>query len=201
MTPHTHSTPPPIAPVSPAPAPAPAPAPNAASVTYFTTVDSPLGELLLVGVESRTVPGGVALTSLSVPGQRNAPTVKTHWRRDVGPFTEAIRQLRAYFAGRLTRFDLEFQTTGTELQERIWLALDGIPYGTTTTYGRLAEVLRIPRGEVRALGAAVGANPLLLVRPCHRVIGADGTMRGYAGGVERKIALLTHEGALQPTLV
>ncbi|GAA2673698.1 methylated-DNA--[protein]-cysteine S-methyltransferase [Streptomyces lunalinharesii] len=193
MTPHTSSTPPPLASVSPAP--------NAASATYFTTVDSPLGELLLVGVQSRTASGGVALTSLSVPGQRNAPTVQTHWRRDAGPFTEAVRQLRSYFAGRLTRFDLEFQTAGTEFQERVWLALDGIPYGTTTTYGRLAEALRVPRGEVRALGAAIGANPLLLVRPCHRVVGADGTMRGYAGGVERKIALLTHEGALQPTLV
>ncbi|WP_411122794.1 methylated-DNA--[protein]-cysteine S-methyltransferase [Streptomyces sp. x-19] len=164
-------------------------------------MDSPLGELLLVGVQSRTAPGGVALTSLSLPGQRNAPTVQTQWRRDVRPFTEAVRQLRAYFAGRLTRFDLDFPTTGTTFQERIWLALDEIPYGTTTTYGRLAEALRVPRSEVRALGAAIGANPLLLVRPCHRVIGADGTMHGYAGGVERKIALLTHEGALQQALV
>jgi methylated-DNA-[protein]-cysteine S-methyltransferase len=79
--------------------------------------------------------------------------------------------------------------------------LDDIPYGSTTTYGRLAERLGVPRDRVPAVGAAIGANPLLLVRPCHRVIGADGTLRGYAAGIERKRALLTHEGALQPTLV
>lgn len=82
-----------------------------------------------------------------------------------------------------------------------WHALEEIPYGTTTTYGALAERLGLPRERVQALGAAIGANPLLLVRPCHRVIGADGSMRGYAGGVERKVRLLTHEGALQPTLL
>ncbi|MFE0376702.1 methylated-DNA--[protein]-cysteine S-methyltransferase [Streptomyces inhibens] len=169
--------------------------------TSYTTLDSPLGELLLVGEESPTAPGGTALTSLSMPHQRGAATVQPHWRRDPRPFTEAVRQLRAYFTGELTRFDLEYRTSGTEFQERVWQALEAIPYGTTTTYGRLAEALGVRRAEVRALGAAIGANPLLILRPCHRVIGADGTMRGYAAGVERKTALLTHEGALQPTLV
>lgn len=83
----------------------------------------------------------------------------------------------------------------------MWRALDEIPYGTTTTYGALASLLDVPRAEIRAVGAAIGANPLLVVRPCHRVIGADGSMRGYAGGVERKVRLLTHEGALQQMLV
>ncbi|MCR8576744.1 methylated-DNA--[protein]-cysteine S-methyltransferase [Streptomyces sp. Isolate_219] len=168
--------------------------------TSYTTFDSPLGELLLVGEESATVPGGTALTSLSMPQQRDV-TVRPYWRRDPGPFAEAVRQLRAYFAGERTRFELAFRTDGTEFQERVWRALEAIPYGTTTTYGRLADVLGLPRGDVRALGAAIGANPLLILRPCHRVIGADGTMRGYAAGGERKIALLTHEGALQPTLI
>ncbi|MCX4637839.1 methylated-DNA--[protein]-cysteine S-methyltransferase [Streptomyces sp. RPA4-5] len=168
--------------------------------TSYTTFDSPLGELLLVGEESATAPGGTALTALALPQQRGV-TVQPHWRRDPAPFGEVVRQLRAYFAGELTRFELEFRTNGSEFQERIWQALEAIPYGTTTSYGRLADVLGVPRGEVRALGAAIGANPLMIVRPCHRVIGADGTMRGYAAGVEAKIALLTHEGALQPTLI
>ncbi|WP_406215969.1 methylated-DNA--[protein]-cysteine S-methyltransferase [Streptomyces decoyicus] len=167
----------------------------------YTTLDSPLGELLLVGEESPTAPGGTALISLSMPQQWGAATVRPHWRRDARPFAEALRQLRAYFAGELTRFALEFRTTGTEFQERVWASLETIPYGTTTTYGRLAEALGVPRSDIRALGAAIGANPLPILRPCHRVIGADGTMRGYAAGVERKTALLTHEGALQPTLI
>lgn len=169
--------------------------------TSYTTFDSPLGELLLVGEESATTPGGTALTALSLPQQQRGVTIQPHWRRDPAPFAEVVRQLRAYFAGELTRFELEFRTTGTDFQERVWQALEAIPYGTTTSYGRLAEVLGVPRGEVRALGAAIGANPLLIVHPCHRVIGVDGTMRGYAAGVEAKIALLTHEGALQPTLI
>ncbi|WP_327690244.1 methylated-DNA--[protein]-cysteine S-methyltransferase [Streptomyces tubercidicus] len=168
--------------------------------TSYTTFDSPLGELLLVGEESDTAPGGTALTSLSMPQQRGV-AVQPRRRHDPGRFAEAIRQLRGYFAGELVRFELEFRTAGTEFQERVWRALETIPYGATTTYGRLAEVLGVSRGDVRALGAAIGANPLLILRPCHRVIGADGTMRGYAAGVEAKIALLTHEGALQPALI
>jgi methylated-DNA-[protein]-cysteine S-methyltransferase len=167
-------------------------------MTTYTTIDSPLGELLLVGEDS--TPAGVALASLSMPGQRNAPAVRQTWRRDDSAFAEAARQISAYFAGQLTRFELEFADSGTEFQRRVWRALEEIPYGTTTTYGELAGRLEVPRAEVRALGAAIGANPLLLVRPCHRVIGADGSMRGYAGGVERKVRLLTHEGALQPML-
>ncbi|MFI1497118.1 methylated-DNA--[protein]-cysteine S-methyltransferase [Streptomyces platensis] len=168
--------------------------------TSYTTFVSPLGELLLIGEESVSAPGGTALTALSLPQQRGV-TVQPHWRRAPALFAEVVRQLRAYFAGELTRFELEFRTGGTDFQERVWQALDAIPYGTTTSYGRLADALGVPRGEVRALGAAIGANPLLIVRPCHRVIGADGTMRGYAAGVEAKIALLMHEGALQPTLI
>ncbi|MCK7624525.1 methylated-DNA--[protein]-cysteine S-methyltransferase [Streptomyces sp. RS10V-4] len=191
-----HSTPPslPGTPIPPA-------APSAPATTYTTTLDSPLGALRLVGVESPTAPGGLALTSLAIPGQRRAPLAEADWICDARPFAEALRQLRAYFGGRLTRFELAMRTRGTAFQERVWQALDAIPYGTTTTYGRLADTPGLRGAGLRALGAALGANPLLLVRPCHRVIGADGTMRGYAAGVERKIALLTHEGALQPTLL
>ncbi|MGW6057065.1 methylated-DNA--[protein]-cysteine S-methyltransferase [Streptomyces sp. NPDC055189] len=167
-------------------------------MTVHTTVTSPFGELLLVGEPTRD---GVALTSLSMAGQKNAPAVRTGRTRDPERFSEVARQLAAYFAGELTTFDIEFTPSGTDFQRRVWHSLDEIPYGTTTTYGALAERLGVDRARIQALGAAIGANPLLLVRPCHRVIGADGSMRGYAGGVERKVRLLTHEGALQPTLV
>ncbi|MFD4230297.1 methylated-DNA--[protein]-cysteine S-methyltransferase [Streptomyces sp. NPDC058545] len=166
-----------------------------------TAIDSPLGQLLLMGEESGTAPGGTAITSLSVQGMRRAPVIRTGRRHDQAAFAEAVRQIRAYFAGELTMFQLEFMPTGTEFQQQVWRALDAIPYGATTTYGTLTERLGLPRERVQAVGGAVGANPLLLVRPCHRVIGADGSMRGYAGGVERKVQLLTHEGALQPTLI
>ncbi|MFF4272604.1 methylated-DNA--[protein]-cysteine S-methyltransferase [Streptomyces sp. NPDC001536] len=162
-------------------------------MTTYTTTQSPLGELLLVGGES-------GLASLSMPGQRGAPTVRPEWRRDHAAFAEAEEQLSAYFAGRLTRFDLRLDADGTDFQERVWQALDAVPYGTTTTYGTLARRLGVARADTPAVGAALGANPLLIVRPCHRVIGADGSMRGYAGGVERKVRLLTLEGALQPML-
>ncbi|MFI0773401.1 methylated-DNA--[protein]-cysteine S-methyltransferase [Streptomyces sp. NPDC021212] len=172
-------------------------------MTIYTTLDSPLGELLLVGEETPddTTPHGTTLTSLSMPGQKNAPAVRPEWRRAPDRFAETARQLSAYFDGGLTAFDIPFTPGGTDFQQRVWQALEGIPYGASTTYGQLAEGLDVPRGQVQAVGAAIGANPLLLVRPCHRVIGADGTMRGYAGGVDRKVWLLTHEGALQPTLI
>ncbi|MGV4980586.1 methylated-DNA--[protein]-cysteine S-methyltransferase [Streptomyces sp. NRAIS4] len=165
--------------------------------TAHTVHPSPLGELLLTG---SVTPAGLALTSLSMPGQRGAPTVRAE-DRDDEPFAEAHRQLDAYFAGRRTRFDLPLTAVGTPFQQAVWQALDDVPYGATTTYGELAARLGVPRADLRAVGRALGANPLLLVRPCHRVIGADGSMRGYAGGVERKLWLLTHEGALQPALV
>ena len=132
------------------------------------------------------------------PAQRAG--LRADWQRAPGAFALVTRQLEAYFAGELTAFDLDLAPRGTPFQQRIWQALDSVRYGTTITYGELAAQLGVPRDRIVALGAAVGANPLLIVRPCHRVIGADGTMRGYAGGVERKQWLLVHEGALQPML-
>jgi methylated-DNA-[protein]-cysteine S-methyltransferase len=163
--------------------------------TYYTTLDSPVGELLLAGEETRD---GVALTSVSMTGQRNAPRPEPAWKHAPAPFAAVIRQLEAYFAGELTVFDLDLAPRGTPFQQRIWRALDSVRYGTTITYGELAAQLGVPRDRIVAVGAAVGANPLLIVRPCHRVVGADGMMRGYAGGVERKQWLLVHEGALLP---
>ncbi len=164
------------------------------------TLDSPVGELLLVGDATR---GPSTLTSVSMTGQRNAPSIGApsagpDWKLAPEAFAEVTRQLGAYFAGELTSFDLDLAPRGTPFQQRIWQALDLVRYGTTITYGELAAQLGVPPDRVVALGAAVGANPLLIIRPCHRVIGADGTMRGYAGGVERKQWLLSHEGVLLP---
>ncbi|MGW5736026.1 MULTISPECIES: methylated-DNA--[protein]-cysteine S-methyltransferase [Streptomyces] len=160
----------------------------------FTTVDSPLGELLLVGQESATSPGGTALASLSLPGQKGGAVVRDGWVRDDEAFAAIAGQLRAYFAGTLTRFDVAYVSgVGTDFQQRVWHALDTLPYGTTTTYGKLAERLGLSRVAVRALGTAIGRNPLLVVRPCHRVIGADGSLTGYAGGLEAKRRLLDLE--------
>jgi methylated-DNA-[protein]-cysteine S-methyltransferase len=165
-------------------------------MTIHTTIDSPLGELLLVGEEAATAKGGVALASLSMPGQKGAAIVAPGWRHDPEAFAEIIAQIREYFAGDRRAFELEYTTGGTAFQERVWAALDTIPYGTTTTYGKLAEQIGAPRAAVRALGAAIGANPLLLLRPCHRVIGANGSLTGYAAGLDRKELLLAHEGAV-----
>ena len=166
-------------------------------MNIYTTMESPVGELLLAGRQSRD---GVILTSASMPGQRNAPVVRDDWRRDPAAFAEVVRQLTAYFAGQLRIFDLELAPAGTDFQQRIWRALDSIPYGTTMTYGQLAAQLGVPRDRIQALGAAIGANPLPIIRPCHRVVGSDGTMRGYAGGVQRKQQLLAHEGVLLGSL-
>lgn len=165
--------------------------------TIHTVHPSPLGDLLLTGSLS---PAGLTLTVLSLPGRHGAAAVR-QGDRDDRSFTEAHRQLDAYFAGRPTRFGLPLAAPGSAFQQAVWQALDEIPYGTTSSYGTLAARLGVPRSGIRAVGRALAANPLLLLRPCHRVIGADGSMRGYAGGVERKRWLLTHEGALQPALI
>ncbi|MFI1538594.1 methylated-DNA--[protein]-cysteine S-methyltransferase [Streptomyces anandii] len=166
----------------------------ATSTTYWTSLDSPLGPLLLTAG-----PDG-ALTSLSVPGQKGGRTVQDGWRHDPGPFRAAEEQLGAYFAGELKEFDLPLSTDGTEFRRRVWAALTDIPYGATATYGEIAARAGASRAAVRAVGGAIGANPLLVLRPCHRVIGADGSLTGYAGGLERKIRLLGLEGVLpQPS--
>lgn len=166
-------------------------------MTMYATVDSPLGELLLVGEESPVAVGGVALESLSLPGQKGAVIVQDGWIHAPEAFAGIAAQLRAYFEGRLTRFDITYaEGRGTEFQRRVWGALDTVPYGETVSYGQIAERIGAPGAGVRAVGTAIGRNPLLVVRPCHRVIGADGALRGYAGGLERKEQLLGLEGAL-----
>ncbi|MEV4257145.1 methylated-DNA--[protein]-cysteine S-methyltransferase [Spirillospora sp. NPDC049652] len=159
-------------------------------MTVCTTLDSPLGELLLIGEADGD---GVTLTSLSMPGQRNAPAVPPARCRAPRAFDEVTRQLEAYFAGELTAFDVPFTAEGTDFQRRVWAALDGIPYGTTVSYATIAVQSGAPATAVRAVAAAIGANPLLVVRPCHRVIRSNGELSGYAAGPERKRRLLDLE--------
>jgi len=151
----------------------------------FTRLDTPLGWLLLTAD-----PDG-ALTAL-----RYEQDVPAGLRQDPEPFRAAREQLDAYFAGELKEFRLPLRPHGTEFRRRVWDAMDEVPYGSTVTYGELAARIGAPRAAVRAVGGALGANPLLIVRPCHRVIGADGSLTGYAGGLDRKVRLLTLEGAL-----
>ncbi|MGF6887702.1 methylated-DNA-[protein]-cysteine S-methyltransferase [Nocardia sp. GAS34] len=160
-------------------------------MTVYTTMDSPVGELLLAGEPSGA---SVVLTVVSMAGGRGA-AVRPDWVRHPGAFAEVIAQLQAYFRGELHRFEIEYDGAGSDFQQRVWDALDEIPYGDTVTYGQIAARIGASRAAVRAVGAAIGANPLLIVRPCHRVIGANGSLTGYAGGVERKRELLELEGA------
>ncbi|GHF25567.1 methylated-DNA--protein-cysteine methyltransferase [Streptomyces mashuensis] len=160
----------------------------------WTTLDSPLGPLLLTGLPSATAPGGTALVSLTVPGQKKAPVPAPDVPPAPGAFAEARRQLDAYFAGDAKDFALEYAAGGTDFRRAVWAALDALPYGATVTYGELADRVGAPRAAVRAVAGAIGANPLLVVRPCHRVIGADGSLIGYAGGLDRKRRLLALEG-------
>ena len=148
----------------------------------YDTIESPLGELLLVG-------DGRALTGLYMDG---APG--PGWRRDPAAFRQAADQLRAYFARELREFDLPLAPHGTPFQQEVWAALREIPYGRTVGYAELAAALGRP-GAARAVGAANGRNPMSIVVPCHRVIGADGALTGYGGGLRRKRLLLDLEAA------
>jgi methylated-DNA-[protein]-cysteine S-methyltransferase len=151
----------------------------------YAIVGSPLGGICISG-HDHTVAG------VDFVDSRHAPPIDSTWQRDDGAFAEAARQLQAYFVGELKQFELELDVGGTPFQRRVWTALLGIPYGATTTYGRLAEQLGEPRA-MRAVGLANGRNPISIIIPCHRVIGANGSLTGYGGGLARKQWLLAHE--------
>ncbi|SDR91132.1 methylated-DNA--[protein]-cysteine S-methyltransferase [Agrococcus carbonis] len=156
-----------------------------------TIIDSPIGPLTLVR-------GDAGLTGLYMPDHSPAPDEARFGDRDDAAFTDAVQQLGEYWAGERTAFDLPLAGMGTPFQQRVWAALRAIPYGETRTYGWIAEQLGQPTA-VRAVGLANGRNPLSIVVPCHRVVGASGALTGYAGGVERKRFLLDHErGAALP---
>jgi methylated-DNA-[protein]-cysteine S-methyltransferase len=132
------------------------------------------------------------LACIGFPSGKGAVTPGADWQRDDAAFGQARAQLGAYFAGRLTRFDLELAPRGTAFQRQVWQALTEIPPGTTIAYGELARRIGRPSAS-RAVGAANGANPLPIVVPCHRVIGASGALTGFAGGLDTKRFLLALE--------
>jgi methylated-DNA-[protein]-cysteine S-methyltransferase len=152
------------------------------TVTLYTRHPSPVGDLLLLAREDDH---GLAGLYLYGEPQRD-------WRRSDAPFAEVHRQLDAYFAGELEEFDLPLAPSGTPFQLRVWEELQRIPLGETISYSELAERIGNPK-TVRAVGLANGRNPISIIVPCHRVIGADGSLVGYGGGLERKRWLLEHE--------
>jgi methylated-DNA-[protein]-cysteine S-methyltransferase len=161
--------------------------------TVFTWHPSPIGPLLLVG--DRGPDGQATITRLLMQDQKHGVPVDDAWVEDPAAFTDATRELDEYFAGTRRTFDLPLDPHGTPFQQEVWLQLRTIPMGTTTTYGDIAMRVGRPHAS-RAVGAAIGRNPIAIVVPCHRVIGASGALTGFAGGIERKTALLTLEGVL-----
>ncbi len=156
-------------------------------------IPSPLGELVVLrGDRDPTSgrPGG--LTGLYLPTGRHATAVRSGWRPDDGAFDDVRAQLDEYFAGARRTFDLPLRAVGTGFQRRVWAALVGIRYGETTSYGKLAAAIGSPSAS-RAVGLANGQNPISIIVPCHRVVGADGSLTGYGGGLDAKRWLLSHE--------
>ncbi len=154
----------------------------------YTVVPSPVGELLLGGVETR-----LRRVAFMGEGTKRPPLViDPHWQRDDDAFPDARAQLNEYFAGSRHEFDIELDLIGTEWELKVWNALLQIPYGETRSYGAIAtEVCTI--AAARAVGLANARNPVALIVPCHRVIGAGGNLTGYGGGLERKRSLLDLE--------
>ena len=155
--------------------------------TYYQLHDSPLGKLLLLS-------NGEAVTGVHVAAGKYVPEVAPDWICDSrqGVLLDLRRELDAYFGGRLRSFGVALKPQGTPFQEKVWAALARIPFGETRTYGQQAQAIGQP-AAVRAVGAANGRNPIGIVLPCHRVIGASGALTGYAGGLEAKEFLLKLE--------
>ena len=160
----------------------------------YRTMDSPVGTLTLAGRGGR-------LRHLRMTDQTYEPG-RSNWLRDDEAFGDAVAQLEEYFRGERQHFDLDVELVGTAFQRRVWEALLTIPYGETRSYGEIARQIEAP-GAFRAVGLANGHNPIGIIVPCHRVIGANGSLTGYGGGMERKKTLLglerSHASAL-PTL-
>ncbi len=153
----------------------------------FTEIDTPLGALRITATDA-------GLTSMAFEGDRYAPARADAWIRDSAfpALRAAAAQLGAYFEGRNARFDLPLAPAGTPFQRRVWNAIATVPAGETIPYAELARRAGCP-GSARAAGAATGRNPLAIVVPCHRIVGSDGSLTGYAGGLDRKRAPLAHE--------
>lgn len=160
----------------------------------YRSMDSPVGKLTLAGTAGR-------LRHLRMVDQTYEPS-RIGWEPDDAAFPEAVDQLEQYFGGERQEFELELDLVGTAFQRRVWEALLTIPYGETRSYGQIAAQLDAP-GASRAVGLANGHNPIGIIVPCHRVIGANGSLTGYGGGLDKKRALLDmerHKASPIPTL-
>ena len=157
----------------------------------YTYIESPVGQLLVAGDEE-------ALHFLSFPTGNKAFRPRDEWRCAAPRFSTVRQQLSAYFARELRCFDLPLRLSGTSFQNGVWRYLSGIPFGETRTYSQVALALGHP-SACRAVGAANGKHPLPIFLPCHRVVGADGSLTGFGGGLQTKEFLLRLEGAISPT--
>lgn len=155
------------------------------AATYYNYIDSPLGRMFVQG-------DGQFVTGLFMPQHKGWRGPNATWRLSDGPFAEVREQLAQYFAGEREQFDVPLKLAGTPFQEQVWQELVRIPFGTTITYAQLAQRVGRPTAS-RAVGHANGRNPISIIVPCHRVIGANGKLTGYAGGVEKKEWLLAWE--------
>lgn len=151
----------------------------------YTTLPSPIGELLLTATSH-------GLSGVWITGEKHCPDISPAWQENPAGFAAAARQLQEYFAGTRREFDLPRDASGTAFQQQAWDALRRIPYGTTRSYQQQAAAIGRP-AAVRAIGTANGKNPLSIIVPCHRVIGANGGLTGYGGGLPAKQWLLQHE--------
>lgn len=168
-------------------------------MTYFTEMASPIGRLLLTGIRLPTraqtrTEGEMHVTGIYMRSPKHPANAQPEWQEHAEAFENVTSQLRQYFDGQRRAFELLTQAKGTPFQKKVWKALLEIPYGETWTYGQLAQHIGQPTAS-RAVGMANGRNPLSIIVPCHRVIGASGELTGYGGGIERKRWLLAHESA------
>jgi methylated-DNA-[protein]-cysteine S-methyltransferase len=152
---------------------------------YYTRFESPVGPLLLAGDRK-------ALRCVSFESGKRSAAPQKDWKQNRAAFAEVIRQLQAYFRGELKEFDVPLAMEGTEFQLRVWKELRAIPYGETISYAQLAGRIGNPKA-VRAVGLANGSNPIPIIVPCHRVIGSDGSLTGFGGGLPTKKMLLELE--------
>jgi methylated-DNA-[protein]-cysteine S-methyltransferase len=160
---------------------------TATKTTHYATIDSPIGELLVLG-------DGEVVHGLKMNGDGDFEARKGQLTQDQAGYAPTLAQLAEYFAGDREEFDLPLEPHGTEFQLAVWRALAEIPYGETRSYGQIADAVGRPKAA-RAVGMANNKNPIAVIVPCHRVIGAGGALVGYAGGLERKTWLLDHERA------
>jgi len=161
---------------------------------YYDLYESPQGQMLLVA-------DGEGLSGVYFDGQKYHPRVAPEWRRDArhAPLRQAKSELAEYFGGERERFETALAPEGTPFQQDVWKAISAVGFGKTITYSELALHAGFP-GSARAAGAATGRNPISIIVPCHRIVGSNGSLTGYAGGLERKRALLALESGIQELL-